>query len=136
MNLDALMRKIGSDDETDNGGLTDIQIIGRLTSIHDLRAEKHKFKPGQIIRHRFGDMSNSICGRQPCIFIRYLDKPYVAADHPEAFEDVTDWSSMAAPRRYDCVIGTITETSFSEFFVESADFRPATEDEYGPAIND
>lgn len=134
MNLAEMMRDMTvNEDEPDS--LTDAQLIGRLKSIYELRGEKHTFTPGQIIRHKYPEMSNKRSGDVPNIFVRYLDKQIVVADHPEAFEDVSDWSSMVASLRLDCVIGTITNNAYCEFFVPSADYRPATEADYGPIVN-
>ncbi len=126
-------------DDTD--GLTDVQIIGRLKSVHELRAGKHTFTPGQIVRHRFPDqMNNSRTAKTPGMFIRYLDKCITVADHPEAFEDITDWCTMAATFQYDCVIGFIvhgisTQNNYLEFFENAGEWRPATEADYGPIVS-
>ena len=135
MNMETLLREMRSDENDEAGSMTDVQIIGRLQSICSLRSEKHSFERGQILRHKFPKLANCHTGKAPAIFIRYLAKPCITADHPEAFEDVTDWSSTATSRVLDCVIGAIVKGTYNEFLVESEDYVQATEADYGPIAN-
>ena len=93
MDISALARLVGDEPPDETSNLTDFQIIERLRSIHELIGETTHFEPGQIVRHKFPDLANSKAAMTPGIFVRYLDKPVVVADHPEAFEEVTEWAA-------------------------------------------
>ena len=135
MDISALARLAGEESAAKAPNLTDFQIIERLRSIHELTGETTHFEPGQIVRHKFPDLANSDAAKTPGIFVRYLDKPVVVADHPEAFDDITDWASMLIACQYDCVVGVVLNGNYLESMEPSSHYHLATEDDYGPVVN-
>lgn len=105
----------------DGNGLTPEQHVIRLREVMALRAEIHTFTPGQILIHRYPDLSQTRDSYNPQIFMNYLDQPIRGVD----MMDLDDIGSSCATFELDCMVGRIVEgKTFMTFFMDSKWLKP------------
>lgn len=133
--MQALAQAAGNH-EDDESELAPIQVIERLRSVHEHLQAFEAFEPGDILAHKFPDLADTKGARDPRMFVRYLREPVRPAEHPEAFEDASDWGSNITAREFDCVIGVIRGDTYAEFLDESCKYRKATKADFNGHATD
>jgi len=121
MSLAELFGALG-EEERDEPSLTDAQIATRLTEVFALRAERHSFKPGQVILHKYPSMANTKDAAKPAVFVRYLDDPFAGHELHGAGPDDVGGFRMALHQ--DCVVLSMSRGCAVEFLQDSADYKP------------
>lgn len=127
MNIAELMREMGGDrHDHDDESLTDMQVINRLRDVFEKMGERHEFKPGDVIMHKWPSLSDTRSAKAPALFVKYMDEEIKASSFINEIDNVF---SNAAPVVFDCVILRITRQSASTYFANSAEYRPYDEAE-------
>lgn len=96
-----------------------------LLNIFEKMQDRHDFKPGDLITHKWPDMATSKNADGVAVVLEVLPEAIVVAAHPEAFEDVTDWFSNATPAVFDIKLAYIEKGgSLAMHFANSSEYRP------------
>jgi len=105
-------------------------IVRDLKAAHGQRTEGGEpFKLGDIVTHRYPAHASTKGAQNPVIVEEILAEPVRLRDHPEAFEEISDWSSSAAPHEFDFVVGSFMGGSYCLHFQDSRDYRHLTDAE-------
>lgn len=120
MNIEALAQLMGSDDENERegDGLTDVQIVNRLTECAARLDETTKFENGDIILHKWPGLATTKNAHKPKVFLEYLDQPVLGHTLPDAEVGTHTIASVE-----DCRVGQISQGCFVRYLADSREFE-------------
>lgn len=90
--------------------LTHAQQIERITDFFKLvyAGPPETLAPGDIVYHKYPQLSSERHEGSPQVFIRYLNSPFDGTDIAKTPEDI---AHPFAARRYDCITGYVASMS-------------------------